>query len=80
MKFGKYLAVAAMAVSLAAAGSGGWLLQRMAPPLELGGEGVRQGQASSRELLEEIVRRIELEYVDGLARDSLYQAAIHGFL
>lgn len=80
MKFGKYLAVAAMAVSLAAAGSGGWLLQRMAPPLELGGEGVRQGQASSRELLEEIVRRIELEYVDGLARDSLYQAAIHGVL
>ena len=78
MRFGKYLAAAAMVVSLAAAGGGGWLLQRMTPPVELGGERARQ--ASSRDLLDEIVRRIELEYVDGLARDSLYQAAIHGVL
>ena len=72
MRFGKYLAVAVMAVLLAAAGSGGWLLQK--------GWARQDAQASPRELLDEVVRRIELEYVDGLARDSLYHAAIRGVL
>lgn len=72
MRFGKYLAVFAMASVLAAAGSGGWFLQK-----GLAGNGA---QASSRELLDEVVRRIEREYVDGLARDSLYHAAIRGVL
>lgn len=71
MRFGKYLAVAAMALLLGAAGSGGWLLQKRLRD---------SAPASPRELLDEIVRRIELEHVDGLARDSLYRAAIHGVL
>ncbi len=64
----KLVLVPALALAVAAAGAGGWLLQR---------ESARRAEEGlSARLLDEVLARVGRFYVEEVDRDSLYEAAI----